>query len=67
MQYLTERRSVRKFQPHKPTEEEIKKILTGGFHAPSATNCYPTEFIVLTEEADLKKIAEIHPFSKFTD
>jgi nitroreductase len=63
MEYILNRRSIRKFKPHEMTAEEERQILLAGFSAPSCTHMYPIEFITVHKQESLNKIAEMHPFS----
>jgi len=58
---LNTRRSIRKYNEGKISEETISKILEAGMEAPSAINEQPWHFIVITDKEILNKIPEIHP------
>ncbi|MDO8727943.1 MAG: nitroreductase family protein [Candidatus Methanoperedens sp.] len=52
------RRSIRKFDGTKITEEFMQQILEAGRWAPSGANAQPWRFIVVTEKEKIKSIAE---------
>ena len=58
---LNTRRSIRKYNEGKISEETINKIIEAGMEAPSAINEQPWHFIVITDKEILNKIPEIHP------
>jgi len=61
---VVKRRSIRKFKEERVTEEVLNKVLDAGRWAPSAGNCQPWRFIVVTD-ADVKQnIAKI--FTEFS-
>ncbi len=62
---LRDRRSVRVYEPKPVPREVIEKIVDCGRLAPSANNIQPWEFIVVTEEATRKRIAELTDYGKF--
>ena len=55
------RRSIRKFNGEKVSEDDIQKILECAMFAPSAGNQRPWEFLVLTERDSLNKIPIVNP------
>ncbi len=59
---LHTRRSIRKFTQQDVSEELINKILAAAMMAPSAGNQQPWQFIVITDDAQKKKIATVHPY-----
>ncbi len=56
-QAIKERRSVRRFKPVVIPKEDLMKILEAAIWAPSAGNCQPWEFIVVTDETTKRAIA----------
>lgn len=63
---LLTRRSVRQFIPGKTvSEQDMEDILRCAMFAPSARNCQPWEFIVISDKGICKKITEIHPYCSF--
>ena len=61
LECLAKRISIRKYEPCKMKEEEIKTILTAGFEAPSAMNRRPYEFIVNTDNAFWHELTPFKP------
>ena len=56
---IFERRSVRNFKDKPVPESLIQRVLEAGRFAPSAGNCQPWKFIVITNKALLKEIDKI--------
>ena len=56
---ITERRSCRSFLSDPVDEALVNKIIEAGTWAPSPLNAQPWEFIVITNEAVLKKIYDV--------
>jgi nitroreductase len=52
------RKSIRRFKQTPVPDEDIRKILDAGRWAPSANNTQPWSFIVITDKAVLKNMAE---------
>jgi nitroreductase len=63
MRSIYTRRSIRKYQDKKVSEEDLKRVLKAGMFAPSAGNQQPWEFIVLNDQEIINKIAKVHPYS----
>jgi len=61
---ISTRRSIRKFNSHEIPENLVEKILLAGMQAPSARNCQPWHFIVVTDRKLLDKIPLIHPYAE---
>lgn len=59
LEFITSRRSIRKFLDKPLEKEHLDKILEAARWAPSAGNCQPWRFIVVT---DRKKIKNFDPF-----
>ncbi len=55
---VLERRSVRNFKDTPVPDTLIRRVLEAGRFAPSAGNCQPWKFIVITDKALLKEINE---------
>ena len=53
---VLERRSVRNFKDKPVPESLVQRVLEAGRFAPSAANCQPWKFIVITSKALLKEI-----------
>ncbi|HEC83394.1 MAG TPA: nitroreductase family protein [Firmicutes bacterium] len=62
---LKGRRSVRVYEPKPVPKELIETIVDCGRLAPSANNIQPWEFIVVTEGATRKRIADLTDYGKF--
>jgi nitroreductase/NAD-dependent dihydropyrimidine dehydrogenase PreA subunit len=55
---ILERRSVRNFKDKPVPESFIRRVLEAGRFAPSAGNCQPWKFVVLTDKKLMKEIDE---------
>ncbi|MEN8204112.1 MAG: nitroreductase family protein [Bacteroidota bacterium] len=64
LNYILDRRSIRRFKDQKVDNLTIKKILTAAMYAPSAMNRQPWHFVVIDEPALLLKSMEIHPYAR---
>lgn len=64
MEAILNRKSVRKYKDIKVSDEIVEELLKAGMAAPSAGNEQPWEFIVLRDKEIMKKITELHPYSK---
>ncbi len=62
---LTTRRSVRKYKPDPIPHEMLLKLVDAGRLAPTARNVQPWEFVVVTEVARRKRLADISEYGKF--
>lgn len=54
---VVKRRSVRKFRKDPIPEESLRRVLEAGLWAPSAGNCQPWHFLVVTDSEIKAKIA----------
>jgi len=61
--FLTSRRSIRKFKQEKIELEEVLKIIDAARFAPSARNSQPWRFIIITDELLKEKLSEIHQYA----
>lgn len=61
---LISRRSVRKYTGEKIDDQTINAIIKAGMYAPSARNRRPWHYIVIDDRSVMKKIMEVHPYSK---
>ena len=52
------KRAIRKFTSTPVPDEDIRKIVNAGRHAPSSMNDQPWRFIVLKERKNLKAVSE---------
>ena len=64
METIFNRKSIRKYKDIKVSEELVEELLKAAMAAPSAGNEQPWEFIVLRDKNIMKKITEMHPYSK---
>jgi len=64
MEEIFRRKSVRDFTEQKVEEEKIEKLLRAAMSAPTAANQREWEFIVVTDQALLDKLAVASPYSR---
>lgn len=64
MDAILNRKSIRKYKDTKVSDEVVEELLRAGMAAPSAGNEQPWEFVVLRDKEIMKKITEVHPYSK---
>jgi nitroreductase len=64
LDYILDRRSIRRFTDQKIDSKQIKAILTAAMYAPSAVNMQPWHFVVIDESSMMEKIMEIHPYAR---
>ncbi|GAA0126880.1 MULTISPECIES: nitroreductase family protein [Clostridium] len=64
MDAILKRKSIRKYKDIKIEDEIIEELLRAAMQAPSAGNEQPWEFIVLRDKEIMRKITDIHPYSK---
>lgn len=62
---IERRHSVRQYTPEPVDRATIEKIVAAGLRAPSACNFQPCEFIVVTDPAQRKRIAEVAQYGQF--
>ena len=66
LDFITLRRSIRKYSNKKVSAGLVNKILEAGMSAPSAENQQTWQFIVINKKSTLKKIARINtPYPAF--
>lgn len=58
------RRSIRKFTGEQISEKDVETILRAAFHAPSANNHQPWEFIIIKDKVKFEKIANVHTYAQ---
>ena len=63
LDYIFDRRSIRRFKEQKIDRETIKQILTAAMYAPSAVNTQPWHFVVIDQRKILNAMMEIHPYA----
>ena len=61
LEFLLDRRSIRRFSGKTIDKELITNILTAAMYAPSAVNKQPWHFMVIDRRNLLDQIMEIHP------
>ena len=64
LDFILDRRSIRRFTKQKIDKEQISAILKAAMYAPSAVNMQPWHFIVIDERSVMEKIMEIHPYAR---
>lgn len=64
LEAILSRRSIRKYSGEPVSDQELETVLRAGFHAPSAHNIQPWEFIVIKDKNKHKSIAELHTYAK---
>lgn len=62
---IKKRRSIRKYKKTPVEDEKILKCLEAAQWAPSASNKQPWHFIVVKNEENRKKLADMHPYGRF--
>lgn len=62
---IQKRRSIRSFKDELVPEDLVHKLLLSATSAPTAANCQPWEFIVISDEDVLKKIRETFVFARY--
>lgn len=63
LEYIINRRSIRKFTDRKIDDELIKTLIETSMYAPSAVNSQPWHFVVVDSRQVMEKIMEIHPYA----
>ena len=58
------RRSIRKYTDKPISEDLINLLLKAAMYAPSARDCQPWHFVVISDRGRLDKLAEIHQYGK---
>ena len=61
---IQNRKSVRNFTGEPVTEAQIEILLKAAMAAPSAVNCQPWAFVVVTERKTLNKLGDLLPYAK---
>ncbi len=65
LQFITRRRSVRKFTGNSVDRDLLVMALKAAMSAPSARNSRPWNFLVVTEPDRVKAICRAHPYASF--
>jgi nitroreductase len=58
------RKSVRNFTGEAVTQDQLEILLKAAMAAPSAVNCQPWEFVVVTDRKTLDKLGDVLPYAK---
>jgi nitroreductase len=58
------RKSVRNFTGKPIGKEELVELVKAGMAAPTAVNCQPWEFIIVTDRSSLDKLGDALPYTK---
>ena len=58
------RRSIRNYGPSPVSEADTRSLLEAAMAAPSANNRKPWSFVVVREQATLRRLADAHPHGK---
>jgi len=61
---LFARRSIRRYTGEPVSEADIHSLLEAGMAAPSGSNQKPWHFVVVTDRATLRALADAHPYGK---
>lgn len=64
LQIIFARRSIRQYTDQAVGEADLNSLLEAGMAAPSASNRKPWHFVVVTDKAKLRALAEAHPYGK---
>jgi nitroreductase len=64
LKIMYQRKSVRNFTGAPVSKEELLELVKAGMAAPSAVNCQPWEFIIVTERTTLNKLGDALPYAK---
>ncbi|MEA3463330.1 MAG: nitroreductase family protein [Bacteroidota bacterium] len=64
LDFILDRRSIRRFTDQKIDNEQIKIMLTAAMYAPSAVNMQPWHFVVIDDSSMMEQIMEIHPYAR---
>ncbi len=65
LEFITKRRSIRKFTGEGISRESLETILKAAMAAPSANNSRPWQFLVVTDKEKIAAICNAHPYAKF--
>ena len=67
LQFITKRRSIRKFTGDAIDREFLLTALKAAMAAPSANNSRPWSFLVVTEPENVKAVCRAHPYASFAE
>ena len=61
---IMNRKSVRAYTSASVSEEQLMTLVKAGMAAPTAVDCRPWDFVVITDKAVLKQLADVLPYAK---
>ena len=61
---ITTRRSIRRFKRDPVPEDAIRTLLTAAMSGPSAANQQPWQLVVVSDQAQLDRLASFRPFER---
>ncbi len=64
MEFITTRRSIRRYTAEPISSDDIKDLLVAAMSAPSAQNEQPWQFVVIEGRETLAAIMNFHPYAK---
>lgn len=64
LDYILDRRSIRRFTGRKIDAGILKAILTAAMYAPSAVNMQPWHFVVIDDPSLMDRIMQVHPHAR---
>jgi nitroreductase len=64
LKIIYQRKSVRNFTGAPVSKDELLELVKAGMAAPSAVNCQPWEFLVVTRRVTLDKLGDALPYAK---
>jgi len=67
LQTIMNRKSVRSYRADPIPKEKLELIVKAGMAAPTAVDKRPWEFVVITDKALLKKLADALPYAKMAE
>ena len=63
LENILDRRSIRRYEDRKVTEEDVRKLLECAMNAPSAMDRRPWSFIVIDDKIILDELSRRHPYA----
>ena len=64
MNMIFKRKSIRNFSDDEVSTDKIKNLIRAGMQAPSAFNSQPWEFIIVSDEEDLKAVSKMSRYAR---
>jgi nitroreductase len=65
LQFITVRRSIRQFTGGPVDRAKLEIALKAAMAAPTARNSQPWQFVVVTDQENVRAVCETHPYAKF--